>query len=106
MTEQVQTKEKFDFKKFFKKSLNTLKSFFSKSYNIILVVFLVILSIGVILPLIKMVADSLKVHTRDEAMFINELWGQEVKKGQFTFMQWPTLLLNNTIDVGHCIKVN
>ena len=63
MTEKVQTKEKFDFKKFFKKSLNSIKSFFSKSYNIILVVFLVILSIGVILPLIKMVGDSLTVHT-------------------------------------------
>ena len=53
MTERVQSKDKFDFGKFYKKSKNTLKAFFSKSYNIILVVFLVILSIGVILPLFK-----------------------------------------------------
>ena len=100
MTERVQSKDKFDFGKFFKKTKNTLKAFFSKSYNIILVVFLVILSIGVIMPLIKMVSDSLVVHTRDEAAYINELWGQQVKKGQFTLMQWPTLLFNNFKDIG------
>ena len=102
MSENVQTKTKNgpDFNKFFKKAKNTLKTFFSKSYNIILVLFFVILVIGVILPLISMVSDSLTVHTRSEADYINEMWEANVKKGDFTFWQWPTLLFQTQLDVG------
>lgn len=102
MSENVQTQAKNgpDYKKFFKKIKNTLKTFFSKSYNIILVIFFVILVIGVILPLISMVGDSLKVHTRDEAAYINELWEANVKKGDFTFWQWPTTLFNKEMGIG------
>lgn len=102
MSEKVQAAPKggLDVKKFFKKIWNSLKTFFSKSHNIILVVFFVILAVGVILPLISMVGDSLTVHTRTEAQYINEMWEANVKKGDFTFWQWPTLLFNNQQDVG------
>lgn len=102
MSEKVQTAPKSgpDFKKICKKVLNSLKTFFSKSYNIILVVFFIVLAIGVILPLISMVGDSLTVHTKTEAQYINELWEKDVKKGDFTFMQWPTLLFQTELDVG------
>lgn len=102
MSEKVQPAAKGgpDVKKFFKKVFNSLKAFFSKSYNIILVVFFVLLAIGVILPLVSMVGDSLTVHTRQEADYINEIWEKNVKKGDFTFMQWPTLLFNTQLDVG------
>ena len=86
--------------KSFKKFGNALKTFFSKSYNIILVVFFVVLVFGVVLPLITMVGDSLTVHTRTEAQYINELWDKNVKQGDFTFMQWPTLLFQTELDVG------
>ena len=102
MSENVQTRTKSspDVKKFFKKAKNSAKTFFSKSYNIILVIFFVILVIGVLVPLIMMVGDSLTVHNRNEADFINDLWDKNVKKGDFTFMQWPSLLFNLKLDVG------
>lgn len=95
MTENISAKTKFDAKRFFKKSSNNLKTFFSKSYNIILVVFFVLLAVGVVIPLITMVADSLTVHSRAEAQNINELWSANVKRGDFTFLQWPSLMFNN-----------
>lgn len=101
MSENVQkSKSSPDVKKFFKKTINFLKTFFSKSYNIILVIFFVILAVGVILPLFTMVGDSLTIHNRDEAKYINELWETNVRKGDFTFMHWPTLLFNNYLEVG------
>lgn len=102
MSENIQTASKSgpDVKKFFKKVKNSLKSYFSKSYNIILVIFLIVLAVGVILPLISMVGDSLTVHNRTEAQYINEMWDKNVKKGDFTFLQWPTLLFNSQQDVG------
>lgn len=102
MSEKVQTVSNggFDAKRFFRRAWNTLKAFFSKSYNIILVVFFLVLVAGVIFPLISMVGNSLTVNSRDEAAYINELWGVNVSKGDFTFWQWPTLLFNFSVDIG------
>lgn len=102
MSEKVQTDMSggFDTKKFCKKAWNSVKAFFSKSYNIILVIFFALLVIGVVLPLITMVGNSLKAHNRTEADYINALWEANVSKGDFTFLQWPTLLFNFELDVG------
>lgn len=102
MSEKVQTGRNggFDVKRLSKRALNTVKAFFSKSYNIILVVFFLVLLAGVVLPLITMVGNSLKVHDRNDALLFNELWEADVSKGDFTFLQWPTLLFNFNIQVG------
>ncbi|MCR5741706.1 MAG: iron ABC transporter permease [Gammaproteobacteria bacterium] len=82
------------FNDFTKKLLNNAKTFFSKPSNVILLVFFVILAVGVVLPLVTMVLNSLKVNTISEAKNINEIWDTNVKKGDFTLLQWPSLLFN------------
>ncbi len=96
--DNVATKAKNDSKDFLKKFGNKLKAFFSKPSNIILVIFFIVLAAGVIYPLISMIFDSLTVHTRSEAKNINEIWDTQLKKGDFTFLQWPSLLFNNKTE--------
>ncbi|HOC80957.1 MAG TPA: iron ABC transporter permease, partial [Bacilli bacterium] len=73
---------------------NKTKTFFSKPANIILLFFTILLTVTVIYPLISLVLDSFIVQSISEAREINEIWGTAVKKGDFTFAQWPNLLFN------------
>lgn len=79
------------------KTKNVTKRYFSQPANIITVVFAIILIAMVVYPLILMVFDSLTVHSRSEAASINDVWDTTVKKGDFTFLHWPTLLFNKDI---------
>lgn len=95
MSEQTLDIKQESPKKFnFKRLLNNVKNFFSKPSNIILVVFFVILTIGVIFPLVTMVVQSLKINSRMEASNINEIFDTDLSKGSFTFLQWPALMFN------------
>src|SRR5574344_1070952 len=78
----------------FIKIWNLTKTFFSKPQNIILVFFAILLVLTVIYPLISLILDSFKVQSISEAKEINELWETNVKKGDFTWAQWPDLLFN------------
>ena len=78
----------------FSKIWNKTKTFFSKPANIILLFFTILLTATVIYPLISLVLDSFTVQSISEAREINEIWGTAVKKGDFTFAQWPNLLFN------------
>ena len=78
----------------FKKILNHVKQFFSKSSNCIIVFFGIVLTVTVIYPLFSMVKDSFTVQSVSEAKNINEIWNAAVRRGDFTFLQWPSLLFN------------
>lgn len=89
-----ETKEKKIPKISMYKIWNLTKTFFSKPSNVILVFFAILLTLTVIYPLISLVLDSFKVQSISEAKEINELWETSVKKGDFTWAQWPNLLFN------------
>ena len=79
---------------FFKKLGNILKNFFSVPSNVIIVVFGLILAVTVLYPLATLILSSFKVHTLSEAKNINEIWDASVQAGQYTFLQWPSLMFN------------
>lgn len=64
-----------------KKKWNHIKTFFSKPYNVLLVMFLVILGYLVVLPLISIVRDTFIVHPSEKTRV-----GQAV--GTFTTYHW------------------
>lgn len=77
-----------------RKFLNSLKTFFSKPQNIILIIFVILLAVSVIVPLVNLVFDSFKVHSINEQKTFNETWNLNLKKGDMTWCQWPALLAN------------
>lgn len=64
-----------------KKTLNKIKTFFSKPYNILLIVLMVTLTYLVILPLFSIVGDTFVVHASEKSRV-----GQPV--GSFTLYHW------------------
>ncbi|MCQ3035948.1 MAG: iron ABC transporter permease [Bacilli bacterium] len=88
MPESNNTKKRFNFKKYW----NLFTHYISKPSNIIVIFFAIFLTLMVIYPLIQLVLSSLKVNGPFEAGLINDEWNLHVKNGQFTFMQWPSLL--------------
>ena len=82
----------------FKRILRNLKTFFSNPANIILVVFAVILSIGVIYPLIVLAFDAFTIHSLREAKEINEVLETTLKKGDLTFGHWLLLMFNSEVE--------
>ena len=79
-----------------KKVLNSVKRYFSSPANVITVLFVIFLTAAVIYPLIRMILNSLIVQSSLEARGLNEEFGTELKRGQFTFLYWPYLLFNKT----------
>ena len=79
---------------FFNKTGNIIKNFFSVPSNVIILVFGIILAITVLYPLATLILSSFKVHTISEAKNINEIWDTSVQAGQYTFLQWPSLMFN------------
>ena len=80
----------FTFRKFF----NSIKTYFSKPQNVILIVFFILLSLTVVVPLFSMLSDSFTVQSRSEAEFFEEFYGLDIKKGDFTWCNWPKALFD------------
>ena len=83
-----------NFLSFLKKFWNKVKYFFSKPSNVILLVSAIILTLTVLYPVFTLVLNSLKVQSFREADTINEIWDTNVKSGQLTLLNWPSLLFN------------
>ena len=81
-----------------KKFLNTLKTFFSKPQNLIILFFTILLTVSVLIPLISLFFDSFKVQHLLEAKTFNEQWNLNLKKGDWTWCQWPTALFTTQYD--------
>ena len=64
-----------------KKQWNKVRTFFSKPYNVLLVIFIVVLSFLVVLPLLSIVRDTFIVHSQEKSRV-----GQAV--GSFTTYHW------------------
>lgn len=64
-----------------KKRLNKIITFFSKPYNVLLIVFLILLTYLVVFPLFSIVKDTFIVHTSEKSRI-----GQAV--GSFTIYHW------------------
>ncbi len=78
----------------FKKIGNALKEYFSRPANVITVVFAIFLIAAVIYPLVRMVLNSIILQTGQEARAINEEFNTSLRRGDWTFLQWPYLLFN------------
>ena len=50
-----------------KRKLNQVKTFFSKPYNILLVLFLIVLTYLVVFPLFSIVKDTFLVHSAEKS---------------------------------------
>ena len=68
------------------RTINNLKTYFSRPANIILLVFLIFLGITVLLPMISVGLDSFTVHKGQEARVLG------LKQGTFTFLHWINLV--------------
>ena len=91
------------FGKRIKKAVNSVAQYFSRPANVIIIVFGIILAVCVIYPLIKMVLNSVIIQTSQEARAINEEFGTSLRKGNFSFLNWP-YLLNNKGTEGYSAK--
>ena len=67
-----------------KKRWNRFKTFFSKPYNVLLVLFLVVLSFLVVIPLFSIVKDTFIVHTSEKSRVHQAV-------GTFTTYHWKRL---------------
>lgn len=75
-----------------KRLKNGLKSYFSKPANIITIVFLVVLSLTVVLPLFTLLFGSFKINTIQEATTTG------LSKGSLTIAHWKELLTSTEYD--------
>ena len=64
-----------------KQKLNKLKTFFSKPYNVLLVIFLIVLAYLVVLPLFSIVKDTFLVHSSEKSRVHQAV-------GTFTLYHW------------------
>ena len=67
-----------------KKRWNRIKTFFSKPYNVLLVLFVIVLSFLVVIPLISIVKDTFIVHSSEKARIHQAV-------GSFTTYHWKRL---------------
>ncbi|MBQ9425748.1 MAG: iron ABC transporter permease [Erysipelotrichaceae bacterium] len=67
-----------------KKRWNKIKTFFSKPYNVLLVLFLVVLSFLVVIPLISIIRDTFIVHSSEKSRVHQAV-------GTFTTYHWNRL---------------
>lgn len=86
------------FSLFMKRFFNFLKTFFSKPSNIILLVFFILLTIGVVFPLFSLLSASFKLDSKQAARTINEMYNTSYAKGDYTLLQWRYLLFNKEYD--------
>ena len=67
-----------------KKRWNRIKTFFSKPYNVLLVLFLVVLTFLVVIPLVSIVRDTFIVHSAEKSRVHQAV-------GTFTTYHWKRL---------------
>lgn len=67
-----------------KKRWNRIKTFFSKPYNVLLVLFLIVLSFLVVIPLLSIVRDTFIVHSSEKSRIHQAV-------GTFTTYHWKRL---------------
>ena len=72
----------------FKKKLNLLGAYFSKPSNIILVIFAIILTLTVVIPLIYLLLNTFLIHTGEASLG---------KIGSLTFNHWFEVLFKSKI---------
>jgi iron(III) transport system permease protein len=82
----------------YKRGFNKTKTFFSKPQNIILVIFGILLTITVVIPLVQLFLNSFIVQSRSEAKALNEAFDLGLKKGDYTWSHWAYLLNNPIVD--------
>lgn len=82
------TKKHSKFKLFF----NKIKTYFSKPANIITVIFVILLTATVVLPLISLVRDAFIIHVGGEAR------EYQLPVGTYTMAHWKYLLFNKEHD--------
>ena len=70
-----------------KKRWNRIKTFFSKPYNVLLVLFIVVLGFLVVLPLFSIVRDTFIVHSSEKSRIHQAV-------GTFTTYHWNRLFLS------------
>ncbi|WP_294560868.1 iron ABC transporter permease [uncultured Traorella sp.] len=70
-----------------KKKLNHLKTFFSKPYNVLLLIFLVVLAYLVVVPLFSIVKDTFIVHSAEKSRVRQAV-------GSFTLYHWNRLFVS------------
>ena len=71
-----------------KKKWNKIKTFFSKPYNVLLVLFLIILTFLVVIPLISIVRDTFIVHPSEKSRVQQAV-------GSFTTYHWMRAFASN-----------
>ncbi len=77
-----------------KKSMNNLRSYFSKPANVITVVFLAVLLATVVFPLFTLLVGSFRINGNQEAVYI----GRYAADGDFTLHHWQELLFSTEFD--------
>ena len=76
----------------FSRGLNRIKQYSRNPSNVLLVMFAVILSVTVLLPMLSVVRDTFLVHNRQEAMLL------ELKNGDMTFKHWINLFTDKEFN--------
>ena len=71
-----------------KKRWNRIKTFFSKPYNVLLVLFLVVLTFLVVIPLVSIVRDTFIVHSAEKSRVHQAV-------GTFTTYHWKRLFASD-----------
>jgi iron(III) transport system permease protein len=82
----------------YRRGFNKTKNFFSKPQNIILVLFALILTITVVVPLVQLFFNSFIVQGLSEARELNEAFSLSLKKGDWTVTQWGNLLNSPNVE--------
>ena len=86
-----------------KKVGNSILQYFSRPANLISVLFAIFLSLAIIYPLVRMVLNSVTVHSSKEATALFEEFGASLKRGDLTILHWPYLLFNKGVS-GYSAK--
>lgn len=73
------------------RSFNNLRSYLSKPENLLSLFFFLVLCILIIYPLYAVLASSVTVGVKDSMMY-NSLFGEHLKKGEFSFNNFSMLL--------------
>ena len=76
----------------FSRGLNRIRQYFRNPSNILLVMFAVILTVTVLLPMLSVVRDTFLVHNRQEAMLL------ELKNGDLTLKHWINLFTDKEFN--------
>ena len=73
------------------RSFNNLRSYLSKPENLLSLFFFLVLCILIIYPLYAVLASSVTVGVKDSMMY-NSLFGEHLKKGEFSFNNFSMLI--------------